>query len=384
MPKFVQVLVLLFGLIGSGCIPSNQTRIVTDLRYPQNETAPANPIIPGVDSPKANRATLGIESGGTIPSRNLKGSPLPTTGANWVAYPHWADRHGLGRPLVKGIAPSLILEQKSNHGVLGLSVGNPYIRWNGIAIGLGFAPIWLEGSIHIHSVDIEKTLDPLINPTTLMVKGAKILVIDPGHGGANFGTRSFDGKLVEKDLTLDWAKRIQRTLSAHPSSWTVLLTRTNDVELSGLQRVSIADAANADLFISLHFNSVPNNQVEMGLETYCTTPQGLPSNLTREFEDVTTHLFPNNHFDGDNFYYALELHQTLLQLTGRKDRGLRRARFMTVLREQNRPAVLIEGGYVSSPMEARLIATPEYRQRLAEAIVIALLDQERTVPQITP
>jgi N-acetylmuramoyl-L-alanine amidase len=207
----------------------------------------------------------------------------------------------------------------------------------------------------------------------------RILVLDPGHGGANFGTRSFDGSLVEKDLTLDWAKRVQRTIGQQTSNWTVLLTRTNDVELTGLQRVAFADAAQADLFISLHFNSVANNAGEAGLETYCTTPLGLPSNLTREFEDNLSHLYPNNQFDENNLYYALGLHRTLVRLTGGKDRGLRRARFMTVVREQTRPAVLIEGGYLSNPREARLIATPEFRQRLADAIVSALLELDGRV-----
>jgi N-acetylmuramoyl-L-alanine amidase len=68
-----------------------------------------------------------------------------------------------------------------------------------------------------------------------------------------------------------------------------------------------------------------------------------------------------------------------LKHTNRKDRGVRRARFMTVLREQNRPSVLIEGGYLSNPEEAKLISTPEYRQKLAEAVVEALGVQPRAL-----
>jgi N-acetylmuramoyl-L-alanine amidase len=54
------------------------------------------------------------------------------------------------------------------------------------------------------------------------------------------------------------------------------------------------------------------------------------------------------------------------------DRGVRRARYQTVLPGQNRPAVLIEGGYLSNPREARRIADPQYRQKLAEAVARAL------------
>src|SRR3989441_9436712 len=56
-----------------------------------------------------------------------------------------------------------------------------------------------------------------------------------------------------------------------------------------------------------------------------------------------------------------------------RSRGVRRARFMGVLRTQNRPAVLVEGGYLSNPREAQLIGQPEYRQKLAEAVAKALV-----------
>lgn len=370
VPKLAQFLVLLLLVTWAGCSSPSQPRTVTHLTEIQVEPAPAvgdhreDPFEP---VPVA-----------TTPLTVPQPAPPDAVG-HWVSYLHWSQHHGLQPYLVKGIAPSLTLEQNTVGGLLVLSVGNPYIRWNGVNLGLGFAPVWLRGEIKIHSIDIAKTLDPLINPSTPDARPMRILVLDPGHGGANFGTRSFNGSLVEKDLTLDWAQRVQRTLRQQSSNWTVLLTRTNDVELTGLQRVAFADAAQADLFISLHFNSVANNAIQAGLETYCTTPLGLPSNLTREFEDNLTHLYPNNQFDENNLYYALGLHRTLVRLTGCKDRGLRRARFMTVVREQTRPAVLIEGGYLSNPREARLIATPEFRQRLADAIVTALLELEGRV-----
>ena len=62
----------------------------------------------------------------------------------------------------------------------------------------------------------------------------------------------------------------------------------------------------------------------------------------------------------------------MVQTSGGPDRGIRRARFMGVLRNQNRPAVLIEAGYLSNPAEAKRIASAEYRQKLAEAVAAAL------------
>ena len=56
-------------------------------------------------------------------------------------------------------------------------------------------------------------------------------------------------------------------------------------------------------------------------------------------------------------------------------RGVRRARYLSVLRAQNRPAVLIEGGYLSNPLEAKRIADPAYRQRMAEVVAKALTEK---------
>ena len=104
------------------------------------------------------------------------------------------------------------------------------------------------------------------------------------------------------------------------------------------------------------------------------TPRGMLSSLTRGYEDDPSRVFPNNSFDGQNLQYAVRLHRALLAVNGSQDRGVSRARFMTVLRDQNRPAVLIEGGYLSNPREAEHIADPAYRQKLAEAVARALYD----------
>jgi N-acetylmuramoyl-L-alanine amidase len=71
---------------------------------------------------------------------------------------------------------------------------------------------------------------------------------------------------------------------------------------------------------------------------------------------------------------AVRIHREILAVNGHHDRGLRRARFLGVLRSQERPAVLIEGGYLSNPTEASLIATPAYRQKLAAAVTRALVE----------
>ena len=249
-----------------------------------------------------------------------------------------------------------------------IQAGSRTVKIGGITHFLGFEPAEQGGAVCIHPLDRIKTFEPLLLPPTW--PHPKTVVLDPGHGGTQVGTRSLTGNRFEKEFTLDWAQRLKPLLEAR--GWTVALTRTNDVDLSLNERVHITDTLQAGLFISLHFNSsFPNTQAH-GLETYCVTPCGLASTTTRFYPDDTTANYMNNEHDAANLILARRIHRHLLMTTGAADRGIRRARFMDVLRKQSRPAVLIEGGFLSNPEESKSINTPAYRQRLAEAVARAL------------
>jgi N-acetylmuramoyl-L-alanine amidase len=303
--------------------------------------------------------------------------PLPTNVVKRLSPPMtwegWSQSAGWSKPQRLRNLPSLTYETKNGNGVLDVTVGNRTALWNGVDLELGFAPRLTNGQPFIHPLDLTKTLEPLALDPSFLSRTNKLLVIDPGHGGENFGSRSAVSDRYEKEFTLDWARRLQRILTNR--GWQVQLTRTNDVDVSLAQRLAVADSLKADLFISLHFNSTdqPTGHGEQaGLETYCLTPVGMPSSLTRHYEDVPSQIYPNNSFDAENLYLAVRLHRALIESTRCRDRGVRRARFMTVLRGQNRPAVLLEGGYLTCPKEAELIGTSQYRQRLAEAVAKGL------------
>ena len=198
----------------------------------------------------------------------------------------------------------------------------------------------------------------------------RVIVIDPGHGGINAGTIcTYDGH-AEKEFTLDWARRLVPLLTSN--GWTVYLTRTSDVDVSLSNRVAFAESHHADLFVSLHFNSAAPDKKQSGLETYCLTPQGMPSTLTRGNPDFWSQWFPNNGFDEENFQLAIRLHSAVLHASGEEDRGVRRARFMGVLHGNHHPAILIEGGFLSNLHEANRIESGPFRQKLAEAVAEAL------------
>ncbi len=257
----------------------------------------------------------------------------------------------------------------TSKGVLVLSIGSLAVHWDGVELRLGFAPQLIDGQVFVHSLDARKNLEPLLNGSDRLAKVNRVIVIDPGHGGGNTGAKSVVDGRFEKEFTLDWALRLSPLLEQ--KGWHVFLTRTNDVDVSLADRVAFAEQHQADLFLSLHFNSAAPAREPTGLETYCLTPAGMPSSLTRGGDD-TSGIFPNNAFDEQNLQYAVRLHRALLAVNGNEDRGVGHARFIGVLRGQHRPAVLVEGGYLSNPREARRIADPAYRQKLAEAVAKGL------------
>jgi N-acetylmuramoyl-L-alanine amidase len=308
----------------------------------------------------------------TSPPPALVVQPVwPTNWFNtWISLESWGKYNHLGKPIRLSPGPYSAYQFGTTNGAMSIKVGSRVAYCNGLECWLGYAPQLVNGLPYIHALDAQKNFQPLISLPSYRFKIDRTIVLDPGHGGKDSGAKSIFNNAFEKDYTLDWALRLSRLLVTN--GWKVLLTRSSDTDVALADRVAMAERYNADLFLSLHFNSgLPNRQLT-GLETYCLTPAGMPSNLVRTYEDDPKQTYPNNAFDEQNFQLAVRLHRMLLQSTGATDRGVRRARFMGVLRGQNRPAVLLEAGYLSNPKEARQIATPEYRQKLAEAVVKVL------------
>jgi N-acetylmuramoyl-L-alanine amidase len=333
---------------------------------------------PDVDlTPQTSPPVVPSPEPAIAPARTAPPAPPPAPAITlppemWIALGNWAQANKLG--VLTNLGPngdsaSPRYAFTSPRGTLKLQADSQLAQWNGLELRLGYNPRLISGWLHLHTLDVQKNLLPLLADGVSFTNTNRLVVIDAGHGGKDGGTRSVLPGKLEKDYALDWALRLKPLLEAQ--GWRVLLTRTNDIDLPLPVRVSIAEAANADLFLSLHFNAATGNG-HAGVETYCLAPFGMPSNLTRGYEDNTAMTFPNNRFDAANLQVALRVHREVLAATGGPDRGVRRARFLTVLRGQNRPAVLIEGGYLSNATEAALVDSPEHRQKLAEAIARAL------------
>jgi N-acetylmuramoyl-L-alanine amidase len=301
------------------------------------------------------------------PTANVQPAPIFT----WSSLNFWAAGRKLTGPREISATPLATYAVRSPKGVFTLAIGTREATWNGAEIHLGFAPEFIDGQVFVHGLDLEKNLEPLLCGPPLTFSTNRIIVIDPGHGGSNVGTHSvLDGRF-EKEFTLDVAKRLKPLLETN--GWTVFLTRNADVFVTNADRVVFATEHHADLYISLHFNATANRDPQTGgIETYCVTPTGMPSTLTRGYSDPWNEVLPANQFDAQNLELAVRLQSAVVHATGFEDRGVCRARFMTVLRGQHCPAVLIEAGYLSNPHEAKLIESAPYRQKLAEAIAGAL------------
>ena len=181
--------------------------------------------------------------------------PWPTNSDThaWIPFQVWTDFNGFGKPHLITTTPNPCYESRTSNGVVSVQIGKQLAYWDGLECWLGYAPQILKGMPCIHALDAQKILQPLVQLPSLITKSNRVIVIDPGHGGVDTGTRSVTQRQMEKDFTLDWAMRLKPLLAS--SGWTVYLTRTNDVDVSLATRVALADRVKADLFVSLHFNS---------------------------------------------------------------------------------------------------------------------------------
>jgi len=180
------------------------------------------------------------------------------------------------------------------------------------------------------------------NPNT------KILVmIDPGHGGKDPGARGIGG-IEEKNIILPISQQVAQILEKNGVQ--VVLTRSSDYYVSLQGRADMANRANADVFVSIHANSMGMERPDVnGLETY--------------YYETGKQL-------------ADTIHKNILREVDVDDRRVRRARFF-VLRKTAMPAVLVEVGFLTGNEDAVKLASPAYRQQMAEAIANGILQYVR-------
>lgn len=178
-----------------------------------------------------------------------------------------------------------------------------------------------------------KNPDKIIKPRK---SGEKVVVIDPGHGGIDYG--AIRSGINEKDITTDVSARVAKILKS--DGFKVYMTRDEDKTLSLQERVDFAEENNPDIFVSIHVNSSEG-----------TTATGIE---THYYHDYSIGL-------------AKVVHAAMAKYINSKDRGLFKSKFY-VINHTTMPAILVEIGFISNEDERQDMLTDKRKQATAKAI----------------
>jgi N-acetylmuramoyl-L-alanine amidase len=206
------------------------------------------------------------------------------------------------------------------------------------------------------------------------------VVIDPGHGGRDPGAVSRDGKVKEKDVSLGIARRMKQALEKQSDRAKVVLTRTGDTTMSLQSRTELANSLKADLFISIHCNSI-DDTVSKGIETFYLSPtscrksmelaakeNGVSVSKMNEVQAVLLDLATTSKKTESDKLARIIQHSIISRLGGTQassiDRGVRQAPFHVLLGARM-PAVLVECAFISNPREKKKLQDPDYLNKLA-------------------
>jgi N-acetylmuramoyl-L-alanine amidase len=262
---------------------------------------------------------------------------------------------------------------RTQHRSLRGSRGSRELYINNLKFILSYPIAEEGGKLLVSRMDLTKLIEPVMRPSRIS-SGAKIttVVLDAGHGGHDHGAQCVFGK--EKDFTLDVALRARALLQS--AGFRVVMTRSTDVFIPLEERARIANRHPNALFISIHFNSSGN--AASGVETFTLAPRGVPS-MASDGPKLSDYApCPGNVRDTENIALACATHAALVYNSKMFDRGIKRARFV-VIRDITIPGVLLEGGFLSNPSDARRIATTAHRQQMAGSILQAVRNYRNAV-----
>jgi N-acetylmuramoyl-L-alanine amidase len=297
-------------------------------------------------------------------------------GRAYVPLAGWAQANGLqcswlkrGDQIVAANSTTRLVFERNSH----------FAQVNGVNVVLSFPMAVDRGTPYLSQLDIDKTLRPLMYPPRADARRVTTICLDPGHGGRDTGNHTFWHS--EKTYTLALAMELREQLVK--AGFNVFLTRARDEKIELPDRPALANRRGADLFVSLHFNSTAAGRDQVwGPETYCITPVGASSS-NAQGEGAGYGPTTANRVEQKSLLLAYQVERALVRSLGVPDRGVRRARF-AVLRDATMPAILVEGGYMSHPMESKNIYNAAYRQRMAQAIVIGILSYQKQISPAAP
>ncbi|MBB6499285.1 N-acetylmuramoyl-L-alanine amidase [Pedobacter cryoconitis] len=252
-------------------------------------------------------------------------------------------------------------------------------------------------------------VQPIQQPTQQLVPASAakpmVIVIDAGHGGKDGSTRGLFSK--EKDVALAVALLLGQTIEQEIPHTKVIYTRTEDVFIPLYERIEMANKAHADLFISIHCNSMPGSMrgrtETTGVETFVSGSGRLGEQdvavrenavilLEKDYKDNYDGYNPNdpesfivlslmkNAYRRQSIKLATLIQQQYIK-AGRVNRGVKE-QSLAVLARAGMPAVLTEIGFISNPQEEEYINSPSGRQEIVQNIKNAILEYTKQLTEI--
>ncbi len=260
---------------------------------------------------------------------------------------------------------SIALVSRFNH----IPLERPEWRWSRSELATKHAPI---ERVYGHSKPTSKKPSAVIAALKNPEKRRLVVALDPGHGGTDPGSMAPNG-LVEKELTLDMAKRVELFLS-EIDNVDVIMTRSTDRGMSRQSRVNKIKAVNADVVVSLHFNHLPQTDINL-VETFYADRHNIVESLEKQNRNASSVNLDFTHASRD---LANILHRKVVNEVSNVnedvlDAGVK-ADTLFVLTRSFTPGVLLELTCISNPAEAERLATPAYRNQLAASIADGLRD----------
>ena len=217
--------------------------------------------------------------------------------------------------------------------------------------------------------------------------GVSRIVIDPGHGGRDFGAPGYLKGVYEKDIVLKIAKRLARQIRKKLDC-EVFMTRNGDRHLTLEERTAIANTKNADLFISIHTNAARDRKA-FGLETFilnfatdndailvAARENATSTKNISDLQAILSDLMQNAKINESTrlaIHVQESMHKLLKKRYSRiKNKGVKQAPFYVLLGAEM-PAILIETSFISNPRECKRLISTKYQDRMSEAIVNGIM-----------
>ncbi|MFY9941508.1 MAG: N-acetylmuramoyl-L-alanine amidase [Desulfobacterales bacterium] len=225
--------------------------------------------------------------------------------------------------------------------------------------------------------------------------GVRRIIIDPGHGGKDYGAPGYLKGVYEKDIVLAIGKKLAKKLREELHC-EVIMTRSTDTYLTLEERTAIANTKNVDLFISIHTNAHRDRNA-YGVETYflnlATDEEAIlvaareNATSTKNISDlqtILTDLMQNAKINESSRLAGYVQNDLTAHLKKRypqvKSKGVKQAPFYVLLGAQM-PAILVETSFISNPRECKRLVNPTYQEHLCDGIIQGI---RRYIRETTP